>query len=273
MLFINGTCSTIAWASLSTRDRVPRAPARMPFRARLPASIQTKLSPRLCSWSSMLLLPALPIATTQINAATPTEIPRIVSTLRSQFRPRDKNASRKRALKFIARKSTDIYSNLDTRRFGQLFNDHIPSQKRTSQKRTDSQDLQDRRRKAVRECLSTGQPGLNEPRRNKRAFLTLLRLPVGEGQQRQDLTVPRPEHVPAREKTRRAKRVPSIGWQARRKALQAARCNQRQRSRSRKRSGSQVLQSRFGWNRCIRLTGLERGDGVSSPALFPQGAG
>lgn len=98
---INGTCSTMAWASLSTSVREPRAPARMPFRERLPASIQTKLSPRLCSWSSILLLPAFPMATTQINAPTPTEMPRIVRTLRSQFRIRDANASRNRALRFI----------------------------------------------------------------------------------------------------------------------------------------------------------------------------
>src|SRR6267378_1105592 len=58
----------------------------MPFLARLPASIQIKLSPRLCSWLSMLLLPAFPIATTQMNAPTPTEMPRIVRTLLTQLR-------------------------------------------------------------------------------------------------------------------------------------------------------------------------------------------
>src|SRR5215831_11092594 len=34
----------------------------------------------------MLLLPALPIATTQMNAPTPTEMPRIVRTLLTQLR-------------------------------------------------------------------------------------------------------------------------------------------------------------------------------------------
>src|SRR5690348_4797481 len=107
MLLISGTCSLMARASPSTRDRVPRAPARMPFRLRLPASIQTKLFPRFCSCSSIRLEPAFPIATTQINAATPTAIPRMVRALRSQLRVRATNASRSRALKFM-RKQAEV---------------------------------------------------------------------------------------------------------------------------------------------------------------------
>jgi hypothetical protein len=40
----------------------------------------------------------LPMATTQINAPSPTEMPRMVKTLRSQFRVRDANASRRALL-------------------------------------------------------------------------------------------------------------------------------------------------------------------------------
>src|SRR5882762_2680244 len=73
----------------------------MPFLARLPASIQIKLSPRLCSWLSMLLLPAFPIATTQMNAPTPTEMPRIVRTLLTQLRLSAALASRIVFLRFM----------------------------------------------------------------------------------------------------------------------------------------------------------------------------
>jgi len=41
------------------------------------------------------------MATTQINAPTPTEMPRMVRRLRSRFRLKDVNASRNRALEFI----------------------------------------------------------------------------------------------------------------------------------------------------------------------------
>ena len=49
----------------------------------------------------MLLLPAFPIATTQMNAPTPTEIPRIVRTLLTQLRLSAVVASRTMFLKFI----------------------------------------------------------------------------------------------------------------------------------------------------------------------------
>src|SRR6185369_582824 len=49
--------------------------------------------------------PAFPMATTQINAATPTAIPRMVRALRSQLRVRATNASRDRALKFMRKRA------------------------------------------------------------------------------------------------------------------------------------------------------------------------
>src|SRR5207244_7295238 len=50
----------------------------------------------------MLLLPALPIATTQMNAPTPTEMPRIVRTLLTQLRFSATVASRTMFVNFIA---------------------------------------------------------------------------------------------------------------------------------------------------------------------------
>src|SRR5260370_3547909 len=49
----------------------------------------------------MLLLPAFPIATTQINAPTPTEMPTMVRILLTQFRLSAADASRNMFLKFI----------------------------------------------------------------------------------------------------------------------------------------------------------------------------
>src|SRR5256885_15842708 len=49
----------------------------------------------------MLLVPAFPIAITQIKEPTPTAIPRMVSTLRIQLRFKAVNASRRIVLKFI----------------------------------------------------------------------------------------------------------------------------------------------------------------------------
>jgi len=43
----------------------------------------------------------LPKATIQINAPTPTDMPTMVRTLRSQFGVRDANAWRNRGLKFM----------------------------------------------------------------------------------------------------------------------------------------------------------------------------
>jgi len=50
----------------------------------------------------MLLLPALPIATTQMNAPTPTEMPRIVRILLTQLRFSAAVASRIMFFNFIA---------------------------------------------------------------------------------------------------------------------------------------------------------------------------
>jgi hypothetical protein len=49
----------------------------------------------------MLLLPAFQIATTQMNAPTPTEMPRMVRTLLTQLRLSAADASRNMFLMFI----------------------------------------------------------------------------------------------------------------------------------------------------------------------------
>src|ERR1019366_1507183 len=67
-----------------------------------------KLSPRFCSCFSMLLLPAFPIATTQMNAPTPTAIPRIVRMLLIALRLSAAVASRTMFAKFIAARSNVI---------------------------------------------------------------------------------------------------------------------------------------------------------------------
>src|SRR5258707_745791 len=55
----------------------------------------------------MLLLPAFPIATTQMKAPTPTEMPRIVRTLLTQLRLSAADASRNMFLKFIESRAND----------------------------------------------------------------------------------------------------------------------------------------------------------------------
>src|SRR6266404_5602299 len=75
----------MATASDSTSDFVPCVPVRTPLTARPPASIHTKLSPKLLSCCSTRACPAFPMATTQITAAIPLVIPRTVSTLRILF--------------------------------------------------------------------------------------------------------------------------------------------------------------------------------------------
>src|SRR6266404_5602301 len=72
----------MATASATTNVLVSCVPVRTPLTARPPASIHTKLSPKLLSCCSTRACPAFPMATTQITAAIPIVIPRTVSTLR-----------------------------------------------------------------------------------------------------------------------------------------------------------------------------------------------
>ena len=85
------------------RDGVGRAsaswcravPVRTPLTARPPASIQTKLSPRLLSCCSTRACPALPIATTQMTAAIPMVMPRTVQEA-AQLVPQQRTRLRRR---------------------------------------------------------------------------------------------------------------------------------------------------------------------------------
>src|SRR5882724_1676285 len=72
----------MAIASATVNVLVSCVPVRTPLTARPPASIQTKLSPRLFSCCSTRACPAFPIATTQMTAAIPIVIPRTVKMLR-----------------------------------------------------------------------------------------------------------------------------------------------------------------------------------------------
>src|ERR1700686_4266933 len=64
----------MAAASAMEREGAPCVPVRTPLTARPPASIHTKLSPRLFICCSTRDWPALPMATTQITAAMPAVI-------------------------------------------------------------------------------------------------------------------------------------------------------------------------------------------------------
>ena len=57
-LLMSGTASRIAFASRDVSVFVAPVPVRTPWKLRLPASTQTKLSPRFCSCSRMRLDPA-----------------------------------------------------------------------------------------------------------------------------------------------------------------------------------------------------------------------
>ena len=87
----------MAMASAMTNVFVSCVPVRTPLTARPPASIQTKLSPRLLSCCSTRACPALPMATTQITAAIPMVIPKTVRTLRILFLSSATEADLKRA--------------------------------------------------------------------------------------------------------------------------------------------------------------------------------
>ena len=76
----------MATASATVSVFVSWVPVRTPLMARPPASIQTKLSPRLLSCCSTRACPAFPIATTQMTAAMPIVMPSTVSTLRILLR-------------------------------------------------------------------------------------------------------------------------------------------------------------------------------------------
>ena len=89
---IDGTSRAIASASSTVSEVVPCEPVRTPLGAREPASIQTKLSPRLCSASSARFDPARPIATTQTTAPMPIMIEIAASTLRSLLRASERSA-------------------------------------------------------------------------------------------------------------------------------------------------------------------------------------
>src|SRR2546429_6013859 len=69
-LLFNDICFLIATASLFPSVFVPCARVRRPLTARPPASIHTKLSPRLLSCCSTRAWPALPIATTRSEEHT-----------------------------------------------------------------------------------------------------------------------------------------------------------------------------------------------------------
>ncbi len=90
---ISGTASRIAFASLAVRVLVAPVPVRTPWRLRLPASTQTKLSPRFWSCSRIRLDPPSPIATVQMTAAIPIVMPSIVSAVRSLLRARADRAT------------------------------------------------------------------------------------------------------------------------------------------------------------------------------------
>src|SRR5207245_4547338 len=97
------TCCTIAFASPSVRDFVPRAPVRRPLTLRPPASIQIMLSPmlRICSWT-WLDAPS-PTATLQITAPTPMMMPSMVRTLRILLRAKARTATRSNSPKLSTR--------------------------------------------------------------------------------------------------------------------------------------------------------------------------
>src|SRR5207253_8576302 len=101
----NRTCCTIAFASPSVRDFVPRAPVRRPLTLRPPASIQIMLSPmlRICSWT-WLDAPS-PTATLQITAPTPMMMPSMVRTLRILLRAKARTATRSISPKLSTRPS------------------------------------------------------------------------------------------------------------------------------------------------------------------------
>src|ERR1051326_5739421 len=100
-LLMSGIWLLIAAASPRVRVLVPWVPVRTPFTARPPASIQTKLSPRLLSCCSTWAWPAFPMATTQITAAIPMVTPRTVRTLRILFRSSAQSAPCSRAVRFM----------------------------------------------------------------------------------------------------------------------------------------------------------------------------
>ena len=87
----------MAIASASTSDFVPCVPVRTPLTARPPASIHTKLSPKLLSCCSTRACPAFPMATTQMTAAIPMVMPRTVRMLRILFRSNATRADRSSA--------------------------------------------------------------------------------------------------------------------------------------------------------------------------------
>src|SRR6476661_86393 len=85
-LLMSGTASRIAFMSRAVRVLVAPVPVRTPWTLRLPASTQTKLSPRFWSCSRIRLDPPSPIATVQITAAMPMVMPSIVSAVRNLLR-------------------------------------------------------------------------------------------------------------------------------------------------------------------------------------------
>src|SRR5205823_1094373 len=109
-VLIRRTSRAMASASSRVKLVVPWDPVRTPFGARPPASIQTKLSPRLRNSSSARRDPAWPMAITHTTAAIPIMMASAARTLRSLLRKSARNASRQKSAPAVSHRGiTEIY--------------------------------------------------------------------------------------------------------------------------------------------------------------------
>src|SRR5579859_5441465 len=84
-ILISGMVWTIVSSSRKTRVLLLPLPVRTPCTLRLPASTQTKLSPRFCNWLRTRCEPPSPMETVAMNAAMPIAMPNIARPVRNLF--------------------------------------------------------------------------------------------------------------------------------------------------------------------------------------------